>query len=169
MRASLVAAAVLAALAGAAGGPATTVPPCRGAQLSGTFSLIYGSAGAGSISYRLRLRNHSAKACFVSGVPGLRLIGRTGKLLPTKVEPSFRVGLTALDVVLGPRARARADARFSPDVPGPGEQHPGQCEPKAYKVRVTPPPGGGTLLVPVTPPTPVCEHGTMSVRALSHA
>jgi hypothetical protein len=34
-------------------------------------------------------------------------------------------------------------------------------------VRITPPPGGGTFVGPVTPPTPVCEHGTISLRALS--
>jgi hypothetical protein len=65
---------------------------------------------------------------------------------------------------------AKADARFSPDIPGPGEPQTGApCEPKAYKVRVTVPPGGGTLLAPVLPATKVCVHGNMSVTALSAA
>jgi hypothetical protein len=34
-------------------------------------------------------------------------------------------------------------------------------------VRVTPPPGSGTLVAPVSPPTPVCSHGYMSLSALS--
>jgi Protein of unknown function (DUF4232) len=145
------------------------VEPCKGAQLSGTFKVILGSPGAGSISYRLRLTNHSAATCFVSGLAGLRLLGKTGKPLPTKVAPAFRAGLTAVKVTLRPGKAATADARFSPDIPGPGEPQLSQCEPKAYKVRVTPPPGGGTLLARILPPTPVCEHGTIFLRALSAA
>jgi Protein of unknown function (DUF4232) len=165
----LLAGAALGALVLAAGGPAKTIPPCYGSQLRGTFSVINGSAGAGSISYVLRLQNRSAKTCFVSGLPTLRLVGRTGKQLPTKVIAAFRPGLTAARVVLRPGARAKTEARFSPDIPGPGEPQRSQCEPKAYRVRVTVSPGGGTLVGPVLPPTPVCEHGTMSVRALSAA
>ena len=82
----------------------------------------------------------------------------------------FRPGLTAVKVTLRHGKAAKADARFSPDIPGPGEPQTGApCEPKAYKVRVTVPPGGGTLLAPVLPPTKVCVHGNMSVRALSAA
>jgi hypothetical protein len=43
---------------------------------------------------------------------------------------------------------------------------PGPCEPKAYWFRVTAP-GGGTTTVKVLPPTPVCEHGTLSFSAYS--
>ena len=49
--------AVLAALAFASGGPAMAVEPCKASQLTGTFKVILGSPGAGSISYRLRLTN----------------------------------------------------------------------------------------------------------------
>jgi hypothetical protein len=162
-----VAACALLALANS--GPAASVPPCTGAQLVGSFTAIYGSAGAGNISYALRLRNRSATTCFVSGLAGLRLLGRTGHPLPTHVQPAFRQGLTAPRVVLRPGHRANATARFSPDVPGPGEPVAKTCEPKAYRARVTPPPGGGTLVVPIGPPTPVCEHGLMFLSALSPA
>ena len=142
--------------------------PCRASQLGGSFTVIPGSPGAGNISYLLRLRNRSSKTCFVSGLTQLRLLSKTGRPLPTKVVPVFRPGLTAVRVVLRPGRSAKAEARFSPDIPGPGEpQTRGPCEPKAYRVRITPPPGGGTLVGPVTPPTPVCEHGTISLRALS--
>src|SRR5438045_1436063 len=117
MRVLLVVAAALVGLALAGGGPASTVPPCTGAQLSGTFSVIPGSAGAGNIVYALRLRNRSAKTCFVSGLAHLQLIGKTGRLLPTHVTPAFRGALTAVMVRLRPGARAKATARFSPDVP----------------------------------------------------
>jgi hypothetical protein len=162
------AAATLSVLALAGGGRAATVVPCTGAQLSGTFSVVRGSAGAGNIVYALRLRNRSPRTCFVSGLAGLRLLGRTGRALPTHVTAAFPGALTAVIVRLRPGAAAKATARFSPDVPGPGET--GRvCEPTAYRVRVTPPPGGGTLVAPVVPPTPVCEHGRLQLSALSAA
>ena len=160
------AAAALASLAVAGGGPAATVNACTGPLLTGTFSAIRGSAGAGNISYALRLKNASGRTCWVSGLAGLRLLDRKGRPLPTHVVPAFRPGLTAVRVVLRPGGRAHATARFSPDVPGPGEGVVGACERTSYKVRVTPPPGGGTLVAPVTPPTPVCEHGGMQLSAL---
>ncbi len=161
-------AALLACLTLTTCGPAATAKSCGAAQLSGTFSAIYGSAGAGSISYALRLRNRSGTTCFVSGLAGLRLLDRARRPLPTRVEPSFRGGPTAVRVVLRPGRLAKATARFSPDVPGPGEPVAGRrCERVAYHVRVTPPPAGGTVIAPVQPPTPVCEHGRMLVSALS--
>jgi len=157
----------LLALVAALASPAA-VQPCTASQLSGSFTVIPGSPGAGNISYLLRLRNRSAKTCFVSGLAQLRLLSNNGRPLPTKVVPVFRPGLTAVRVVLLPGRSAKAEARFSPDIPGPGEpQTRGPCEPKAYRVRITPPPGGGMLVGPVTPATAVCEHGTISLRALS--
>jgi hypothetical protein len=76
--------------------------------------------------------------------------------------------LTAVLVTLAPGDSTLATARFSPDVPGTGEQMSGPCEPKSYWFRVRAP-GGGTTTVKVLPPTPVCEHGTMSFSAYSHA
>jgi hypothetical protein len=166
----LLAAAAFAALALSSAASPTTAAPCAGAQLTGTFRVLAGSAGAGNIVYALRLRNRSSRTCFVSGLAGLRLLGKTGRALPTQVTPAFRPGLTALRVVLRPGRVARADARFSPDIPGPGEPLAGrQCEPTAYRVRVTAPPGGGTLVAPVSPPTPVCVHGSIQLKALSPA
>ena len=53
------------AVAGAHG----TAAPCAGHDLTGTFAAVRGSAGAGQISYTVRLRNRSTRACFVSGLP----------------------------------------------------------------------------------------------------
>ena len=167
IRVLLLAAVAAAALVLATGGPAAPVAPCTGSMLSGTFSVIRGSAGAGNIVYALRLTNRSTRTCFVSGLAGLRLLGRTGRPLPTKVVPAFPGALTAVRTVLNPGGLARATARFTPDVPGPGEPVDRPCEPIAYKVRVTPPPGGGTLLAAVTPPTRVCVHGRIMLSALS--
>jgi hypothetical protein len=153
-------------LAGAAAADQASTPACRGASLGGVFAVVNGSAGAGSISYDLRLRNRSSSSCFVSGIPGLRLLGKTGTVLPTKVEPDKAGALTAAKIVLKPGGYAAATARFSPDVPGVGEpQLKKQCEPTAYKLKVSPS-GGGSLIIPASPPTPVCSHGRLVLTAL---
>ena len=141
-------------------------PPCRGSQLGGSFAAIPGSPGAGHISYRLVIRNTSKSTCFVSGIPTLTLIGKLGKALPTTARPEFPGELAEIRIDLNPGKAARLDARFSPDVPGPGEQQMGACERVATRLRVVPN-GGGSTLVPLTPPTSVCEHGAMSLTLLS--
>jgi hypothetical protein len=135
-------------------------PPCAAARLAGTFATVPGSAGAGQITYALTLRNTSTGACFVTGIPALTLLDRYGRRLPTHVVPAHPGELTAVRVDLAPGGRARATARFSPDVPGRGEPVGRTCEPVAYGLRVTPN-GGGSLRAPLRPPTPVCEHGSM--------
>ena len=168
MKTALALGALLGAVVLTGGGSAAAVAPCTATQLTGTFRAIPGSAGAGSISYRLRLANRSPRACSLSGYAGLRLLGRTGQPLPTKVTRDLQ-GPPFRRVVVAPGKAARADARFSPDVPGPGEPVSGTvCEPKAYRVRVTLP-RDGTLVAPVSPPTPVCEHGAILLRAFRAA
>ncbi len=158
------AAVLAAATAASTAGSASRAAWCTGAQLSGRFALIPGSPGAGNVSYRLTLQNVSTRACALTGLPRGRLLGKTGKPLPTSIVASFPGALTAVLVTLAPRASAHADARFSPDVPGPGEGHPGPCEPVAYRFRVTPN-GGGTTTAAVRPPTSVCEHGSLHFTA----
>jgi hypothetical protein len=158
------------ALVLAGGGASAPPPPCTGSQLSGTFAVIPGSAGAGNIVYSLRMRVVSGRTCFVSGVPRLQLLDRLRRPLPTKVTPAVRPGLSAVRVLLRRGQAARASARFSPDVPGPGEPvSRSACERRSYYLRVTPRPGLGTFVAPVRPPTPVCEHGGLSVSVLSRA
>lgn len=137
---------------------------CRGTQLGGSFTAVPGSAGAGNIVYRLTLKNRSTQACAVTGLPVVRLLGRTGKPLPTHVRAAFPNGLTAILVTLAPGRSATATARFSPDVPGTGEQMTGPCEPTSYWLRVGAR-GGGTTKVRISPRTPVCEHGGMQFSA----
>jgi hypothetical protein len=105
----------------------------------------------------------------VTGLVNMRLYGKTGRALPTHVTFSGRPGsLTAVIVRLKPAAYASATARFTPDVPGPGEPTSGkQCEPTAYSVRISVPPrDAGTVPAAVKPPTPVCVHGTLQVSVL---
>jgi Protein of unknown function (DUF4232) len=140
---------------------------CTGDAMSGSFAVIPGSPGAGQISYRLRVKNDSPVACFVSGLPVVQLLDQAGKDLPTNAQPARPGQGTAAQIILQPGASASADARFSPDVPGGSEQTDGPCEPKAYTLRVSL--AGAPLDVPVTPPTPVCERGTLSFSLFSAA
>jgi len=155
----------LGVLAVAAAAASVGAPPCTAHDLSGSFRLVPGSAGAGNVVYALSVRNRSRRTCFVSGLPALTLLDPRGRMLPTHVRAAAAGRLTAVLVRLTPGRSARLTARFSPDVPGHGEGAPGKpCEPKAYELRVAPT-GGGRLVVPVRPPTPVCEHGTLSATA----
>jgi hypothetical protein len=168
MRGHLPLLAVLAVLvvvvaAGAARG-ASAIEFCKGSQLAGSFDVIPGSPGAGSVSYRLTLRNVSSTTCSLTGLPQVQLLGKTGKKLPTNVRAAFPGALTAILVTLAHGRASHATARFSPDVPGVGEGRVGTCEPTAYSLRVSLQ-GGGPTIVKVRPPTPVCEHGTMSFSA----
>jgi hypothetical protein len=155
--------AVVALAAGACANGATKIAAsCSGDQLTGTFKVVPGSAGAGNIVYRISVVNTSTKTCTLTGTPTVTLFGKTGKALPTKRLPVFRPGLTAVLVTLAPHTGAHATARFSPDVPGPGEGNRRQCEPTAYSLHVT---GrtGGLAKLPIKPPTPVCEHGQLQL------
>jgi hypothetical protein len=147
---------------------AQAVPACTGSQLTGSFAEIPGSPGAGQISYLLRLTNVSAQTCFVTGLPRLQLLGRRGKALPTHVIAEQPGALTAVRVELRHGGSTTATARFSPDVPGPGERTIGRCELPAYRLRVRPN-GGGSVLVPIRQPTSVCEHGRLKMTAFSVA
>jgi hypothetical protein len=129
---------------------------CQG--LTGSFKAVPNSAGAGNIVYTLRLHKTGTGTCVLHGTPQVRLLSASGGALPTKVvrDPRF----TPKTFVLRPGHTASAQARFTPDVPGPGEQQVGACEPVAHKLRVTA--GAATVVVPILPPTRVCVHGRMT-------
>jgi hypothetical protein len=152
---------------------ATTTGPaeaaaCTAADLAGNFSVDPGSAGAGNIVYSLHLTNTSSSPCFVSGLPAVTLLGKNGSPLPTHVSAAQPGQATAARIVLQSGDAAKADARFSPDVPSTGEQQIGACEPKSYVLRVTAP-DGGTVAAPISPPTAVCGHGSLSFSVFSSA
>jgi Domain of unknown function (DUF4232) len=135
-------------------------PACSGSDLRGTFSGVPGSAGAGQISYVLTVTNASAGDCFVSGIPQVQLLDTSGAPLPTHVSAAHPGQGAAAKITLAPGNSARAEARFSPDVPGVGEQHAGACEPKAVTMRVSTT-GPSSFEAPISPPTSVCEQGAL--------
>jgi hypothetical protein len=147
--------------------PGTAANACSGDAMSGTFAVVPGSAGAGQIVYRLRVENDSPVSCFVSGFPHVQLLGRGGAQLPTDPTPDQPGTATAAKITLAPGAAATADVRFSPDVTGTGDQTTGDCQPKATTLRVAL--GGAQLDVPITPPTSVCERGTLQYRLFTAA
>ena len=79
--------ALLVALACSASGQGASRPTfCTGGQLTGSFAAVPGSAGAGNISYALRVENRSARRCSLTGLPVARLLGKTGEPLATHVR-----------------------------------------------------------------------------------
>ena len=146
---------------------AARVTPCVASQLTGNFREVPGSPAAGSVTYALRLRNKSAVSCSLTGLPQLQLRNKSGKALPTKESPAAPGAGTAILDTLKPGSSAWASARFSPDVPGPGEPTTSRtCEPTAYLLRVAELTLDSAIVVPVAPPTPVCEHGALKVSLL---
>ncbi len=145
----------------------SAAPACSSARLGGSFAAVPGSAGAGQISYVLTVTNTSDSECYVSGLPQLLLLDAQGGGLPTSVSAAQPGTATAAKIVLQVASSAKSEARFSPDVPGQGEGQAGQpCEPVAHQVQVTAT-GGGTFVVPVNPPTSVCEHGSLRMSLYS--
>lgn len=147
-------------------GSASSAKPCNGGQLTGTFALVPGSAGAGQIEYALTVKNTSETACSVRGIPKAILLGVNGAALPTHVRPAGTGGATR--IVLQPGASAVAQARFSPTVAGEGDSQSGPCQPAAHTLQVSPD-GGGVTDAPVKPPTSVCERGTLSFETFDYA
>jgi hypothetical protein len=147
-------------------GSATSAKPCTGEQLSGTFAIVPGSAGAGQIEYALTVTNTSSRACSIRGVPSATLLGASGAALPTHVTPAG--GEPASRIVLQPHASAVAHARFSPDVPGQGDSQSGQCQPQAHTLQVTAN-GGGFMDAAIKPSTSVCEQGALHFEVFGYA
>lgn len=153
----------------AANGAVAGTPRCHTADLSASFTAVPGSAGAGNISYNLRLTNKTTHLCTIYGFPGMLLLDAQRRPLPTNVVWDSLVAKRLVWLI--PNASAASTVRFSPDVPGSGDNGtaaPGQkwtCEPTAYNIEVTPPDETTQLVTGVVPPTPVCERGTMQTSA----
>jgi hypothetical protein len=139
----------------------STVAECSASNLRGSFDHIPFSEGAGNTSYRLTVTNIGSSPCYVSGVPDVQLLAANGSPLPTHVSAAQAGTALAVPVTLQHGDSATADARFSPDVPGVGDQAPGQCQPTAATLQVTVRAATG-FDAPIKPPTPVCEQGSLN-------
>jgi hypothetical protein len=131
-------------------------------SFKGTFKVVPGSAGAGHISYRLRVVNNSGATCAFSTAPAILLLDKNGHALPS--HATFPHPSSATRPIAAGKA-AIADARFSPDIPSGGEPQSGACEKKAFRLRIRTGPTNA-VTVPVKPPTSVCGRGAMSFRAI---
>jgi hypothetical protein len=129
---------------------------CAGSALSATFDAIPGSQGAGNIVYALKLTNTSSTTCELS-ITNLQLLDASGNDVPTNITPPPSSSIGAGESVA-------YNARFSPDVNGTGDNTNGQCQPTSHTLRLSVS-GGGTADVPISPPTPVCEKGSMSFQS----
>jgi hypothetical protein len=135
-------------------------------DLTGSFAVVPGSAGAGQISYLLTLKNTAHSRCYVQGLPKATLLSASGSPLPTHVRSAG--GASNGRIVLEPGASAVANARFSPDVAGPGDSQNGACQPLAHTLEVTPN-GGAPMEAAIRPPTSVCEQGTLNFESFGYA
>jgi hypothetical protein len=147
----LVLAAVLAATL--ATGTAAAAGPCSVAGLRASFSYVPGSNATGHELYRLRITT-SGSPCTLEGAVTLELLGAAGRRLPTRLHGRIALGtITA--------AGRGVELELSPDLYASGEPARGPCEPAARRIRVRT--AAGVLGAPVTPPTPVCAFGSLTV------
>jgi hypothetical protein len=134
---------------------------CTHDQLAGTFAEVSGGAAAGQIEYVLTLKDTSGSGCWLAATPpNVKLLDASGSPLPTREVLGQDVTQSTPPATLEPGTVATEAVRFSPDVPGPGDSQAGPCQPKAHTLEVVAT-GGGTVSVPIRPPTSVCERGTL--------
>jgi Protein of unknown function (DUF4232) len=140
--------------------PATTSPParqpapgrCAASALAGS---VLGTEGtAGTFWYTVQLRNASAGACTVKGVPQVRLLG--GQAQPV-TAPSQPEGPTGSLVVLRPGQAARFVFH-----------EPNACDTvvAGSRLQVTLPSGQGSLIVPLAAETTFGTCVRIGVRRL---
>lgn len=159
MRVAALAVVALAFAAGSAGGT-TSVPRCHTSSLH--VYLLPSGAAAGSYALDIAFQNRSGHACFVYGYPGLGLQDAHHRVMPSRVTWGTSIarrdpGRHGVDLRPGRAAFASLSAS---DVPF-GNEH---CRPSGW-LEVTPPDERSFRLVPFKPP--VCDHGHLTVTALS--
>jgi hypothetical protein len=139
---------------------------CTHAQLAGTFTPVPGSAGTGQIEYVLTLKDISERGCWLGALPpAVKLLDASGSPLPTRAVPAQDANQSTPPATLEPGTVSTAAVRLSPDVAGRGDAQSGPCQPQAHTLEVTVT-GGGTVDVPIRPPTSVCERGTLDFDLL---
>jgi hypothetical protein len=126
------------------GSGASAALACRSAQLSarlGRFGVAAGSVGGVAV-----LRNDSSEPCALEGYPGLRMLDRAGRRIPTHVHRGASMTAPAVAVrrvTLAPGGVARFHIGFT-DMTGYGFAH---C-PVSARVAPTPPGAASAIIVP---------------------
>src|SRR4051812_3485320 len=120
--------------------PATS-NACTGSDLTGTFAVLAGSAGAGNIVYTLHVTNASQDACTVSGPPDVTFLDEDRSPMN---QHTSTPGQKPTVVSLQPGASASAQVRFSPDVT--------PCDPGTATTLVVSMPDQSSFDVKVGPP-----------------
>jgi hypothetical protein len=159
--AALAAATLPAPIGAAAPARATAAPRCGALSLMADLSGA--SAGAGQRFVTISLTNVTRGACSLRGYPGLRLLDRRNRPLPTRIVPDRSRPVRLL--VLAPGDSARSALRWSA-IPLPGEPQSGPCEPNPARIAIRPP-GAAHSLVRPWRLGPACAHGRIEVRPLS--
>lgn len=132
--------------------------PCTAHDLTATFQVLPGSAGAGNIVYTLKVTNAAQGACTVHGVPAVTFLDAAGNAMPAHVSPPGGAGAV---VALQPGDSATSQIRFSPDVD--------PCDPGTATTVNVELPGSSVLATKIDPATRLCGAGSLQPSAFSGA
>jgi Protein of unknown function (DUF4232) len=132
---------------------------CSAHDLTGTFQMLQGSAGAGNVVYTLQVTNESQQPCTVSGFPAIEFLDAGGTRMTQSMSPhATHVAIVSLQ----PGDSATSQVRFSPDVD--------PCDPgTATTLRVTMPSDNSTFDVKIDPATRLCGGGSVQPTQFTRA
>jgi hypothetical protein len=146
------------ATAAAGGGASASAAPCATSNLVVWLPNGLGNGAAGSVFYKLRITNGGA-ACTLKGFPQVRAIDLKGQPIgkPASKEAGQKAGAVKL--------AAGGSASFQLRVVEAGNFSPSACHPTmAAGLRVSPPGGGGSKVVPL--PFETCAKPTQPVLSV---
>lgn len=123
---------------------------CAASDLTGTFSELAGSAGAGNIVYTLHVTNASQDACTLTGVPTVTFLDANGAVMSQHADVNVP---QATVVSLQPGGSASSQIRFSPDV--------SPCDPGTATTLRVELPDRSTFQIKLDPPTRLCGGGSV--------
>ena len=131
---------------------------CTAHDLTATFQVLQGSAGAGNIVYTLKVTNAAQAACTVHGIPDIAFLDAAGNTMTAHTTPSGGPGAV---VALQPGDSATAQVRFSPDVT--------PCDPGTATTLNVSFPGNSLLATKIDPATRLCGAGSLQPSAFTGA
>lgn len=139
--------------------PSASAAPCATSNLVVWLPNGLGNGAAGSVFYKLRITNGGAAACTLKGFPQVRALNLKGQ--PIGKPASKEAGQKAATVKLA----AGGSASFQLRVVEAGNFSPADCHPTmAAGLRVSPPGGGGSKVVPF--PFETCAKPTQPVLSV---